>query len=97
MPEEINRLATDAICDVLWTPSPDADRNLLDEGIPAARITHVGNIMLDSFELDAAGDRGRGRARARSASSARRYGVVTLHRPSNVDDPAAARAGSPTA
>ena len=50
MPEEINRLATDAIADVLWTPSPDADRNLIAEGIPAARITHVGNIMLDSFE-----------------------------------------------
>ena len=50
MPEEINRLATDAVCDVLWTPSPDADANLIAEGIPAARIARVGNIMLDSFE-----------------------------------------------
>ena len=50
MPEELNRLATDAVSDVLWTPSPDADRNLLAEGMPAERITRVGNIMLDSFE-----------------------------------------------
>ena len=51
MPEELNRLATDVLCDVLWTPSPDADRNLLAEGIPAERFTRVGNIMLDSFEM----------------------------------------------
>ena len=51
MPEELNRLATDVLCDVLWTPSPDADRNLQAEGIPDDRITRVGNIMLDSFEL----------------------------------------------
>jgi UDP-N-acetylglucosamine 2-epimerase (non-hydrolysing) len=87
MPEEINRLVTDVLADVLWTPSPDADENLAAEGIPPARVTRVGNIMLDSFELvrpaiEAAGvpdelglERGS-------------YGVVTLHRPSNVDDPA---------
>ena len=51
MPEEINRLATDVIADVLWTPSPDGDVNLLAEGIPTERITRVGNIMLDSFEM----------------------------------------------
>jgi UDP-N-acetylglucosamine 2-epimerase (non-hydrolysing) len=88
MPEEINRLMTDAIADVLWTPSPDADRNLLREGCDPARISRVGNIMMDSFEL------------VRSAIAAadvpgsldlepKRYAVVTLHRPSNVDDPAA--------
>ena len=87
MPEELNRVATDVLCDVLWTPSPDADRNLLAEGIPAGRITRVGNIMLDSFELSrpaieaaampAAFDLARGG-----------YAMVTLHRPSNVDDPA---------
>jgi UDP-N-acetylglucosamine 2-epimerase (non-hydrolysing) len=83
MPEEINRLATDAICDVLWTPSPDGDAHLLGEGVPQARITRVGNIMLDSYELvrpaiaAASGDVPNGA-----------YGVVTLHRPSNVDEDA---------
>src|SRR4029077_17309287 len=51
MPEEINRLVTDAIADVLWTPSADADENLLREGADPARITLVGNIMLDSYEM----------------------------------------------
>ena len=41
MPEELNRLATDVLCDVLWTPSPDADRNLLAEGVPASRISRA--------------------------------------------------------
>ena len=51
MPEEINRLVTDAISDLLWTPSQDADANLLAEGIPAKRIECIGNIMIDSFEM----------------------------------------------
>ncbi len=51
MPEELNRLVTDVLADVLWTPSPDADENLIAEGIPAERITRVGNIMMDSYEL----------------------------------------------
>lgn len=85
MPEEINRIATDAVADVLWTPSPDGDANLLAEGIPAGRITRVGNIMLDSFEMI--------RGRIDSAPSPQsfgvgpRYALVTLHRPSNVDSP----------
>jgi UDP-N-acetylglucosamine 2-epimerase (non-hydrolysing) len=86
MPEELNRLVTDVLADVLWTPSPDGDENLLGEGIPKGRITRVGNIMLDSFELvrpaieaaDVPGELGLERGG---------YGVVTLHRPSNVDDP----------
>jgi UDP-N-acetylglucosamine 2-epimerase (non-hydrolysing) len=87
MPEELNRLATDAVSDVLWTPSPDADANLLAEGVPAERITYVGNIMLDSFErtrpaIEAAG------VPAELGIAGTAYGVVTLHRPSNVDDPA---------
>ena len=86
MPEEINRLATDAICDVLWTPSPDADRNLLDEGIPPARITHVGNIMLDSFERTRPAVAAAGVPGALGLGGAA-YAVATLHRPSNVDDP----------
>jgi len=86
MPEELNRLVTDVLADVLWTPSPDADDNLRAEGIPAERITRVGNIMMDSYELvrpaimaaDYPGELG---------FSAGGYGVVTLHRPSNVDVP----------
>ena len=87
MPEEINRLATDAISDVLWTPSPDADENLRAEGVALDRIERVGNIMIDSYErmrhkIEAAG------TRARMGLESARYGVVTLHRPSNVDDAA---------
>src|SRR5437016_1353537 len=51
MPEEINRLVTDVLADLLWTPSPDADRNLKREGVPAGRILRVGHIMIDSFEM----------------------------------------------
>ena len=51
MPEEINRIVTDSISDVLWTPSPDGDQNLLKEGVAPERITRVGNVMLDSYEL----------------------------------------------
>ncbi len=86
MPEELNRLVTDVLADVLWTPSPDGDANLLAEGIPASRITRVGNIMMDSYELvrpaieaaDYPGELGHAKGG---------YGVVTLHRPSNVDVP----------
>ena len=87
MPEEINRIATDAVADVLWTPSPDGDENLLAEGVPAERITRVGNIMLDSFEMKRADIEAAGVA-ASLGFNGRGYGVVTLHRPSNVDDPA---------
>jgi UDP-N-acetylglucosamine 2-epimerase (non-hydrolysing) len=51
MPEEINRVVTDSVSDLLWTPSEDADQNLEREGIPAERISRVGNIMIDSFEM----------------------------------------------
>ncbi|MBM3554989.1 MAG: UDP-N-acetylglucosamine 2-epimerase (non-hydrolyzing) [Alphaproteobacteria bacterium] len=88
MPEEINRLATDAIADLLWTPSPDADDNLRREGHPPGRIVRVGNIMIDSFEMlrgrIAADDLG-----AELGLAPGGFGVVTLHRPSNVDDPVA--------
>lgn len=86
MPEEINRIVTDSIADYLWTPSPDGDQNLANEGICSDKITNVGNIMIDSLEmlrsriemLDIAKDFGLSRGH---------YGVVTLHRPSNVDNP----------
>jgi UDP-N-acetylglucosamine 2-epimerase (non-hydrolysing) len=90
MPEEINRIATDAVSDVLWTPSADADANLIAEGVPAARISRVGNIMLDSFEyarpaIVAA------RVPEEFGLAARPYCVATLHRPSNVDEAAPLR------
>lgn len=85
MPEEINRIATDALADVLWTPSPDADENLAREGVDASKIKRVGNIMIDSLEL----------LRIKIEASAiykdynlnkSSYGMVTLHRPANVDE-----------
>lgn len=84
MPEEINRLVTDAISDLLWTPSPDGDENLIREGAAPERVERVGNIMLDSFEMQ------RERIEAddtaeRLGLKVREYGVVTLHRPANVD------------
>lgn len=84
MPEEINRLVTDSISDVLWTPSPDADENLLREGVPADRIDRVGNMMIDSYEMmrpQIEADQGP----ARFSLERGEYAVVTLHRPSNVD------------
>jgi UDP-N-acetylglucosamine 2-epimerase (non-hydrolysing) len=85
MPEEINRLVTDALADLLWTPSPDADANLLAEGVSSDRIERVGNIMIDSYEL-LRGAIEACRTRERLGLPPRGYGVVTLHRPSNVDD-----------
>jgi UDP-N-acetylglucosamine 2-epimerase (non-hydrolysing) len=79
---------TDAIADLLWTPSPDADENLIAEGVARDKIDFIGNIMIDSYELQ----RARIDAddtRARMGMQSGRYGVVTLHRPSNVDHRAA--------
>jgi len=86
MPEEINRIITDSIADILWTPSPDGDENLLKEGIPPEKIQRVGNIMIDSLEMM------RGRIEKESTYlqfglKQGEYGLVTLHRPANVDDP----------
>ncbi|MCK4787021.1 MAG: UDP-N-acetyl glucosamine 2-epimerase [Desulfobacteraceae bacterium] len=86
MPEEINRIVTDSLADLLWTPSPDADENLIREGIASEKIRRVGNIMIDSLEMM----RSRIEEDAtfqRLGLSGRRYGLLTLHRPSNVDDP----------
>src|SRR5262249_23568991 len=84
MPEEINRLLTDQIADLLLTPSADADENLRAEGIPAERIRLVGNIMIDSLlgHLDRARD---SHARTRLGVDQTDYAVLTLHRPANVD------------
>jgi UDP-N-acetylglucosamine 2-epimerase (non-hydrolysing) len=82
MPEEINRLLTDALADLLFTPSADANENLAREGIPSSKIRFVGNVMIDTLvsllpqaEIP------------EEAAGLERYALVTLHRPSNVDAP----------
>lgn len=87
MPEEINRLVTDTLADILWTPSPDGDENLVAEGVPPEKITRVGNIMIDSYELMRARIEASGQRR-KLGLEGRGYAVVTLHRPSNVDEEA---------
>lgn len=85
MPEEINRLVTDAVSDVYWTPSKDADDNLIREGVPREKIDFVGNIMIDSFRM-MSGTIAADATAIRMALRPGGYAVVTLHRPSNVDD-----------
>ncbi len=86
MPEEVNRVLTDQVSDLLLTHSPDADDHLHAEGIAAARVVFVGNVMIDS--LFATVERARAEAPwARFDLAPGGYGLVTLHRPSNVDDP----------
>jgi len=94
MPEEINRVLTDQISDLLFTTEVSAEQNLAREGIDPMRIRFVGNVMIDSLEyclpkappaketLSSFGDFGA------ICDGAGGYGVVTIHRPSNVDDPA---------
>ncbi len=105
MPEEINRMVTDRICDLLLTPCSFADANLRAEGAAEKRIVRVGNIMIDTLEaqrgnaaaLDAGTVISRSLVRSEPAGKEKNapppglspggYGVLTLHRPSNVDDP----------
>ena len=86
MPEELNRLVTDTLADYLWTPSVDGDENLLSEGVAKEKIACVGNIMIDSLEMI------RDKIEAENTFQKldlpeKAYGVITLHRPANVDDP----------
>ncbi|HKO01775.1 MAG TPA: UDP-N-acetylglucosamine 2-epimerase (non-hydrolyzing) [Thermoanaerobaculia bacterium] len=87
MPEEINRLVTDQLADLLLTPSADGDENLAREGIPASRIRRVGNVMIDTLVrlLPVAQFRWQPLA---SKLNVERFTLLTLHRPANVDDPA---------
>lgn len=85
MPEEINRILTDAISDLLLTTSKDADENLAAEGIPAEKIRFVGNVMIDSL-LDHLKIAETTDVRERLGLIENEYAVLTLHRPSNVDD-----------
>lgn len=85
MPEEHNRIVTDLLSDLLFTPSPDGDENLRLAGVPESRIFRVGNIMVDSLvrfrpvaeQME---------AWKRFSLQPKTYGLVTLHRPSNVDE-----------
>lgn len=90
MPEEVNRVLTDRLSDLLLTPSRDALPNLLAEGIPEERIRFVGNVMMDTLFQRL--------PKAQALDVPTRFGVerggfavVTLHRPSNVDDPRSLR------
>ena len=94
MPEEINRLLTDRLATLLLTPSEDADTNLLAEGVPAEWIKCVGNVMIDTLVrllpltdtaplLDTLA--------LRNGDGAKPFALVTLHRPSNVDEPQSLR------
>ena len=82
MPEEINRLVTDALSEWYFTPSADGDEHLLSEGVPESKIHRVGNVMIDTLV------RLLPRARCPEGLDVEpgAYGLVTLHRPSNVDD-----------
>jgi UDP-N-acetylglucosamine 2-epimerase (non-hydrolysing) len=84
MPEEVNRLVTDQLADLLFTPSEDGDLNLQREGVAREKIHRVGNVMIDSLVrmLPEAG-------KCSTNGYPKAYALVTLHRPSNVDDSAA--------
>jgi UDP-N-acetylglucosamine 2-epimerase (non-hydrolysing) len=84
MPEEVNRIVTDRFCDLLLTPSSDADENLRREGIADQRIFRVGNVMIDTLLDHIPRARKQGSAK-RLGVDGGRYAVLTLHRPSNVD------------
>lgn len=84
MPEEINRLVTDALADLLFTPSEDADENLLREGVLPEKIKRVGNIMIDTLVRNLEKARAL-KPYAQHGCRENGYVFVTLHRPSNVD------------
>ena len=92
MPEEINRVLTDQISDILFTTERGAKDNLLREGIAPERIHFVGNVMIDTLMINLAkavnASQTLGKYHKDKVDVANGYGIVTLHRPSNVDDPA---------
>lgn len=87
MPEELNRLLTDRLSTYLFTPSADADRNLLAEGHDPARIHRIGNVMIDTLLHHRAQAEIRSRVLESLGLTPRRYAVLTLHRPETVDHP----------
>ena len=87
MPEEINRIVTDSLADILFTPSTDADENLIKEGIPKSKIKFVGNIMIDTLIANLEKVRNK-KTHMRLGLKENNFVYVTLHRPSNVDNKA---------
>jgi UDP-N-acetylglucosamine 2-epimerase (non-hydrolysing) len=85
MPEEINRILTDAISNYLFTPSPDADANLTKEGIHNKNIFRVGNIMVDSLLFNKP-KAAKSKVLKKMALKSGEYALLTLHRPGNVDN-----------
>lgn len=90
MPEEINRILTDQLSDLLFTTEREAAANLMAEGIEQNKIHFVGNVMIDTLyhNLPRAVPASRTLGEMKAGGAAQSYGLVTLHRPSNVDDPA---------
>jgi len=86
MPEELNRLVTDHLADLLFAPSPDAVENLRHEGVSPQQIHFVGNVMIDSLVVALPAARALDAPRRHGVAKGQ-YTVVTLHRPANVDDP----------
>ena len=86
MPEEINRILTDSISTWLFTTEEEANHNLMKEGIPEDRIHHVGNVMIDTL-FDKLQEARKRDTVERLGLEAGKYALLTLHRPSNVDDP----------
>lgn len=85
MPEEINRILTDQISDYLFTTERDAEKNLVDEGIPAEKIFFAGNVMIDTLVKNREVARAQSTVLKRLGLAPREYAACTLHRPSNVD------------
>lgn len=85
MPEEINRIVTDSIADLLWTPSPDGDQHLLNSGVQKKKIIRVGNIMIDTLSSMIKTVRESEFLKQMEFVNDQHV-VITLHRPSNVDD-----------
>ena len=90
MPEEINRIVSDALADLLFTPSPDAGENLKREGVPESKIKLVGNIMIDTLVANLSKARTNGHL-GKLDVKRKAFAYVTLHRPSNVDNEASLR------
>ena len=84
MPEEINRIVTDSLADILFTPSKDGDENLIREGIPKSKIKMVGNIMIDTLIANLEKARNK-KTHIHLGLKEKDFVYVTLHRPSNVD------------
>jgi UDP-N-acetylglucosamine 2-epimerase (non-hydrolysing) len=87
MPEEINRLVTDQLADMLFTPSSDGDENLSREGVAKEKIFLVGNVMIDTL-IQFLPKADEVYPTLKKELSLENFGLITLHRPSNVDEPA---------